>query len=75
MSDDDALKTKEDWLRQELRASRTLLTSILQWGVAVLSVVELKLYDIRREVTKHQRLVQRQRSDDHFIHRWLEDDH
>src|SRR4051812_23862030 len=47
------LKTKEDWLRQELRASRTLFASQLQWGVTVLAAVELNLYYVRRDVARY----------------------
>jgi hypothetical protein len=47
------LKMKEDWLRQELRANRTLMINQVQWGVTVLAAVELNLYYIRRDVTKH----------------------
>lgn len=47
------LKTREDWLRQELRASRTLFASQLQWGVTVLAAVELNLYYVRRDVARY----------------------
>src|ERR1041385_4857192 len=57
--DDEKTKCKEDWLRQELRANRTLMTGLLQWGVAVLAAVQLNLYYIRRDVTRH--LVERGR--------------
>ncbi|MCF7966675.1 MAG: hypothetical protein K9L79_14225 [Methylobacter tundripaludum] len=53
MSTEPDLKTKEDWLRQEIRASRTLATSLLQWGITVLAAVELNLYYVRRDVMKH----------------------
>lgn len=49
----DRQKAKEDWLRQELRAHRTLGISQIQWGVTVLAAVGLNLYYIRRDVTKH----------------------
>ena len=49
----DKQKAKEDWLRQELRAHRTLAVSQIQWGVTVLAAVELNLYYIRHDVTKH----------------------
>jgi hypothetical protein len=50
---DDKQKAKEDWLRQELRANRTLAISQIQWGVTVLAGVELNLFYIRQDVTKH----------------------
>ena len=53
MSTEPDLKTKEDWLRQELRSSRTLMTSLMQWGVAVLAAVESNLYYVRMSVMRH----------------------
>jgi hypothetical protein len=46
-------KTKEDWLRQELRANRTLMTGLLQWGVGIIAAVQLNLYYLRMAVVKH----------------------
>ena len=50
---DDRLRAREDWLRQELRACRTLMTTLLQWGTTVMVAVELNLYYIRRGVIQH----------------------
>jgi len=50
---DDQLRAREDWLRQELRACRTLMTTLLQWGTTVMVAVELNLYYIRRDATQH----------------------
>lgn len=49
------LKTKEKWLREELRACRTQVVSVIQWGMTVLAAVELNLYYIRSSV--HEFLV------------------
>lgn len=46
-------KFKEELLREELRVNRTQMLTLLQWGVTVLSAVELNLYYIRRDATKH----------------------
>jgi hypothetical protein len=46
-------KTKEDWIRQELRADRTLMIGLLQWGVGILAVIQLNLYYVRRDVVKY----------------------
>jgi hypothetical protein len=54
-------KVKEEWLREELRAVRTRMLGLLQWGVTVLAAAELNLYYIRRDATKHlveQRVLQ-----------------
>lgn len=53
-------RTAEDWLRQELRATRTVTINLIQWGVTALAAVELNLYYIRRDAT--QRLL-----DSHFL--------
>jgi len=50
---DEQVKTKEEWLRNEVRATRTQIFVLLQWGVAVLAAAELNLYYIRRDITKH----------------------
>jgi hypothetical protein len=50
---DEKLKIKEQWLREEIRADRTLMTSVLQWGVAVLAAVQLNLYGIRHDAAAH----------------------
>jgi hypothetical protein len=47
------LKTKEEWLREDLRASRTLMLHLVQWGSTVLAAVELNLYYVRQDVRKH----------------------
>jgi hypothetical protein len=47
--DEEKLKCKEQWLRDELRAARTLLVSQMQWGITVLAAVEINLYYIRRD--------------------------
>jgi len=49
----DQAKIREKWLREELRANRTLLLGLLQWGVTVLAAVETSLYYVRRDATKH----------------------
>jgi len=46
-------KTTEDWLRQELRADRTLMTGLMQWGVGIMAAIQLNLYYIRRDAAKH----------------------
>jgi hypothetical protein len=47
------VKIREQWLREELRASRTLITSLMQWGLTVLAAVALNLYYIRKDVHTH----------------------
>ena len=47
---DDRTKTKEQWLREELRATRSLMNNTLQWGITVLAAAELNLYYLRREI-------------------------
>jgi hypothetical protein len=49
----ERLKTKEQWLREEIRASRTVLTSLMQWGITALVAVELNLYYVRRDAKLH----------------------
>src|ERR1051326_5880145 len=51
--DADQQKTTEEWLRKELRAGRKLAVNQVQWGVTVLAAVELNLYYVRRDVSKH----------------------
>lgn len=57
----DRLKSKEQWLREELRASRTQLSNQMQWGITVLAAVSINLYYIRKDV--HTHLVQQHRID------------
>jgi hypothetical protein len=49
----DQLKMREQWLREELRAARTLLVSQMQWGMTVLAAVGLNLYYIRKDAKLH----------------------
>jgi hypothetical protein len=49
----DQLKTKEQWLREELRATRTLIHNQMQWGVTVLTAAALNLYYIRKDAKAH----------------------
>lgn len=53
MDPDDQLKTREQWIREELRAVRTLLQSQMQWGITVLAAVGLNLYYIRKDAKIH----------------------
>jgi len=46
-------KLREEWLREEIRAVRTLAFTLIQWGVTVLTAVETSLYYLRRDVTEH----------------------
>jgi hypothetical protein len=46
-------KAKEEWLREDLRASRTQMLYLVQWGSTALAAVELNLYYIRQDVRKH----------------------
>jgi hypothetical protein len=48
-------KTKEDFLREELRATRKLLVNLMERGVALMVAVELILYYIRQDMTAHLR--------------------
>jgi hypothetical protein len=56
-------KFKEDWLRQEIRASRALLVRLMEWGVVLLVAAEINLYWIRQDITLHLRDVGRLRED------------
>src|SRR6185295_1492188 len=56
-------KFKEDWLRQEIRASRALLVRLMEWGVLLLVAAEINLYWIRQDITLHLRDVGRLRED------------
>jgi hypothetical protein len=47
------LEVKERWLRKELRATRKLIMTQLQWAVTVLAATELNLYYIRRDIRQH----------------------
>jgi hypothetical protein len=49
------VEIKEDWLRQELRASSALLVSLMQWGVFILTALEVSFYYIRQDVAAHLR--------------------
>lgn len=44
---------KEKWLRKELRASRQLIITQLQWAVTVLAASEINLYYVRRDIFQH----------------------
>jgi len=46
-------KTKEKWLRKEIREDRTIMLGLLKWGVTVLAGVESTLYFVRRDVATH----------------------
>jgi hypothetical protein len=46
-------KIREQWLREEIRASRTLLFQIARWGVMTLAAVSTALYYVRRDVLNH----------------------
>lgn len=46
-------RAKEEWLREELRANRSQMISLIQWGVTILAAIELNLYYIRRDVIRH----------------------
>jgi hypothetical protein len=46
----EKLKLKEQWLRQEIRANRTLMLGLFQWGLTVLVGMETCMYYIRRDV-------------------------
>jgi hypothetical protein len=50
---DEKNKTKEMWLREEFRVSRTQMLTLVNWGVTVLAAAEVNLFYIRREVTKY----------------------
>jgi hypothetical protein len=52
----ERFRLKEQWLREELRASRTQLLGQMQWGITVLAAVGINLYYIRKDV--HAHLVQ-----------------
>lgn len=43
-------KVTEQWLREELRASRQLRQNTIQWGVTVIAAVELNLYYVRKDI-------------------------
>jgi hypothetical protein len=49
---EDELKTREQWLREEVKNHRALLLSLLQWGMAILATVESSLYFIRRDLAQ-----------------------
>jgi hypothetical protein len=46
-------KITEQWLREELRASRVLRQNTIQWGVTVIAAVELNLYYVRRDIVQN----------------------
>src|ERR1700685_3800245 len=50
---EEQLKLREQWLREELRALRTVLVSQMQWGITVLTAAGLNLYYIRKDVKAH----------------------
>ena len=47
---------QEDVLRTEIRALRTTVLRVNQWGVTVLASIETALYFIRRDVLEHLRI-------------------
>ena len=47
------LKFKEETLREEIRASRTLMQGTMQWGVTTLAAIETALYYVRRDVANN----------------------
>ena len=49
----ERLRVKEQWLREEIRANRTLMLSLFQWGLAVLAAIETCLYYVRRDVSNN----------------------
>jgi hypothetical protein len=65
---DEHLKEREQWLREEIRELRKMNLLLLQWGTTVLAAVELNLYYIRKDVANavygqahHQMLLPLQR--------------
>lgn len=44
---DDQTKTKEQWLREELRATRSLLLHQMFWGATALAAAAINIYYIR----------------------------
>jgi hypothetical protein len=65
-------RIREQWLREEIRASRKLHVTQLQWGITVLVAAELNLYYIRRDAKLHlvaQRVLEE--SDILPFPRWL----
>lgn len=51
--DADQTKMREQWLREEIRACRTLCHNQVQWGVTLLSVISINIYYIRRDIRTH----------------------
>ena len=49
----ESLKCKEQWLREEIRALRTSMQNVMQWGMTALTGFELILYYIRKDVYSH----------------------
>jgi hypothetical protein len=49
------LMVKEQWLREEIRHSRTMTMNLVQWGITVLVAAESYLYYVRKDIT--ERLV------------------
>ena len=49
----EQLKKKEEWLREELRHTRTMWLNLLKWGVTFLAALESSLYLVRRDITEH----------------------
>jgi len=68
----DQLKTKEQWLREELRSTRTIILNQMQWGITILAAVSLNLYYIRRDaklnLVQHKVLLE---SDQLPFLRWM----
>jgi hypothetical protein len=46
------LKTREQWLRDEVKQHRALLFSLLQWGMTLLAVSGSATYFIRRDLAQ-----------------------
>lgn len=49
----ERLRIKEQWLREEIRANRTLMLALFQWGLAVLVGMGTILYYVRRDVANN----------------------
>ena len=51
---DEHIKLKEQWLREEIRAGRVVMLTMLRWGITLQTAVEAALYFIRRDVMLRQ---------------------
>src|ERR1041384_3775063 len=54
--DVDQLRVKEEWLREEIRAGRTIMLTMLRWGITLQTAFEAALYFIRHDVMVRQSL-------------------